>query len=91
MMVKLYVDWSGGVILNEKQAYETASNGEHYRAATSDDSFDDWLSVNYSYVDLFNMKEDEKERLRTEFLREMKETAWQDFLSDGYEEVSVEI
>ena len=52
--------------------------------------FNDWLFEKYDHVDLFNMKEDEKERLRTEFLEEMKETAWQDFL-DRYELASVEI
>ena len=85
MTVKLYVDFSDCVILSEKQAQEIVSN-EYY----SDNNFNDWLFEKYDHVDLFNMKEDEKERLRTEFLEEMKETAWQDFL-DRYELASVEI
>ena len=89
MTVKLYVDFSDCVILSEKQAQEIVSN-EYYSTATSDNNFNDWLFEKYDHVDLFNMKEDEKERLRTEFLEEMKETAWQDFL-DRYELASVEI
>lgn len=89
MTVKLYVDWSDLVILSEKQAQETVTN-EYCSAATSDNNFNDWLFEKYAHVDLFNMKEDEKERLRTKFLEEMKETAWQDFL-DRYEVASVEI
>lgn len=90
MMVKLYVDWDNGTILNEKQAEETAKN-EYYANATSHDSFNEWLSENYSHAELFDMDEDEKKTVRADFMEEMKETAWNDFIADGYEEVSVEI
>ncbi len=90
MMVKLYVDWDNGTILNEKQAQETAEN-EYYSSATSYDSFNKWLSENYGHAELFDMDEDEKKTIRAEFMEEMKETAWNDFIADGYEEVSVEI
>ena len=89
MMIKLYVDFNDFVILSEKQAQEIVNN-EYYSAAISDNNFEDWLFEKYNHVDLFNMEEDEKERLRTKFLEEMKETAWQDFL-DRYELASVEI
>lgn len=90
MMVKLYVDWDNGTILNEKQAEKTVWD-EYYPNATNQDNFNEWLSENYSHVDLFNMSEDEKKVIHSEFREEMEETAWQDFISDGYEEVSVEI
>lgn len=90
MMVKLYVDWYNGTILNEKQAEETAKN-EYYANAISHDSFNEWLSENYNHAELFDMDEDEKKTVRAEFMEEMKETAWNDFIADGYEEVSVEI
>lgn len=90
MMVKLYVDWDNGTILNEKQAEETAKN-EYYASATSYDSFNEWLFENYSHAELFDMDEDEKKDIREEFMERMKEVAWSDFIADGYEEVSVEI
>lgn len=90
MMVKLYVDWSGGVILSEKQAQETVKN-EYYNHAINDYNFNEWLSENYDYIDLFNMGEDEKEKIRATFMEEMKETAWEYFTNDGYEKVFVEI
>ena len=90
MMVKLYVNWENGIILNEKQVQETV-NDEYYNSATSYDSFDQWLSENYSYARVFDMAEDEKKVIRAKFMEEMKETAWQNFIADGYEKVSVEI
>ena len=90
MMVKLYVNWENGIILNEKQVQETVNN-EYYNSATSYDSFDQWLSENYSYARVFDMTEDEKKVIRAKFMEEMKETAWQNFIADGYEKVSVEI
>lgn len=90
MMVKLYVNWENGIILNEKQAQETI-NDEYYNSATSYDSFDQWLSENYSHARVFDMTEDEKKVIRAKFMEEMKETAWQTFIADGYEKVSVEI
>lgn len=90
MMVKLYIDWSGGKILSEKQAQETVEN-EYYNHATNDYNFNEWLSENYDYIDLFNMREDEKEKIRATFMEKMKETAWEYFTDDGYEEVFVEI
>ena len=90
MMVKLYVNWENGIILNEKQVQETV-NDEYYSSAISYDSFDQWLSENYSHARVFDMDEDEKKVIRAKFMEEMKETAWQNFIADGYEEVSVEI
>ena len=90
MLVNLYVNWDEGIILNEKQAQETIEN-EYYSNTTSDDNFNDWLSENYTHLDLFYMSEDEKEAIRTDFMEEMKETTWQNFIDDGYEEVSIEI
>lgn len=90
MMVKLYADWDNGTIINEKRAKENVWD-EYYPNATSQDNFNEWLSENYSHVDLFNMSEDEKKIIQSEFREEMEDTAWQDFLADGYEEVSVEI
>lgn len=90
MMVKLYVNWDSGIILNERQVEETVEN-EYYANATSYDSFSEWLSENYSPASLFDMNKDEKETIRADFMKEMKETAWNDFIADGYEEVSVEI
>lgn len=66
-------------------------NDEYYNSATSYDSFDQWLSENYSHARVFDMDEDEKKAIRAKFMEEMKETAWQNFIADGYEEVSVEI
>lgn len=37
------------------------------------------------------MKEDEKRNIRVQFMAEMEEVAWKDFIKDGYEEVYVEI
>ena len=90
MMVKLYVNWENGIILNEKQVQETV-NDEYYNSATSYDSFDQWLSENYSHARVFDMSENEKKVIRAKFMEEMKETAWQNFIADGYEKVSVEI
>lgn len=90
MMVKLYINWDNNIILNEKQAEETAKN-EYYANATSYDSFNEWLSENYSHAELFDMDEDEKKTVRAKFMEEMKETAYNNFIADGYEEVSVEI
>lgn len=90
MMVKLYVNWENGTILNEKQVQETV-NDEYYNDATSYYSFDQWLSENYSYARVFDMTENEKNVIRAKFMEEMKKTAWQNFITDGYEEVSVEI
>lgn len=90
MLVKLYVNWDNGTILNEKQMQETIEN-EYYPNATSDDNFNDWLSENYTHVGLFYMSEDEKEGIRADFMKEMEDAAWDDFEADGYEEVSVEI
>lgn len=90
MMAKLYVSWGGGVILSEKQAQETVKN-EYYNPAINDYNFNEWLSENYDYIDLFNMGEDEKEKIRATFMEEMKETAWEYFTNDGYEKVFVEI
>lgn len=90
MMVKLYVNWENSTILSEKQAQETAKN-EYYNSATSYNNLNEWLSENYSHAELFNLNENEKKTIRAEFMEEMKETAWNDFIADGYEEVSVEI
>lgn len=91
MMVKLYVNWENAIILNEKQAEETMKN-EYYPSVASRDNFNEWLCENYDYAELFDMNnEDEKKTIRANFMEEMKETAWNDFIADGYEEVSVEI
>lgn len=90
MLVNLYVNWEKGTILNEKQAQETIEN-EYYNDATSDDNFSEWLSENYSPVSLFYMDENDKEGVRTDFMKEAEEIAWDDFAASGYEEVSVEI
>ena len=90
MMVKLYVDWSNNLIFSEKEAQELAKN-VFSKQVTNDEIFDQWLSNHYCYLDLFNMKEDEKRNIRVQFMAEMEEVAWQDFIKDGYEEVSVEI
>lgn len=90
MLVKLYVNWDNGTIFNEEQMQETIEN-EYYPNVISDDNFNDWLFENYSHLDLFYMSEDEKEAIRADFMEEMRETAWQNFIDDGYEEVSMEI
>lgn len=90
MMVKLYVDWSNNLIFSEKEAQELARN-VFSKQVTNDEIFDQWLSNHYCYLDLFNMKEDEKRNIRVQFMAEMEEVAWQDFIKDGYEEVFVEI
>lgn len=90
MLVKLYVNWDNGTIFNEEQMQETIEN-EYYPNATSDDNFNDWLSENYTHVGLFYMSEDEKEAIRADFMEEMRELAWQNFIDNGYEEVSMEI
>lgn len=90
MMVKLYVNWYSKIILNEKQAEETVKN-EYFSSATSCDNFNEYLSENYSCVELFDMGENEKKTICAEFMEKMKETAWNNFIADGYEEVSVKI
>lgn len=90
MIVKPYVNWNKGAILNEKQAQETIEN-EYYSNATNPDNFNKWLSENYSPISLFYMSENEKEGIRADFMKEMEDAAWDDFEADGYEEVSVEI
>ena len=89
MMVKLYVDWSNNLIFSEKEAQELVRN-VFSQQVKEDEIFDQWLSNHYCYLDLFNMKEYEKKNIRVQFMTEMEETVWQDFL-DGYEEVPVEI
>lgn len=89
MMVKLYVDWRNNLIFSEKEAKELVRN-VFSQQVTEDEIFDKWLSNHYCYLDLFNMKEDEKRNIRVQFMAEMEETVWQDFI-DGYEEVPVEI
>ena len=90
MMVTLYVNWGDGIILNEKQAEEFVKS-EYYADATNDESFNEWLSENYSHAELFDAGENEKKAIHAEFVQAMEETMWDDFEADGYEEVSVEI
>lgn len=90
MIVTLYVNWGDGVILNEKQAEEFVKN-EYYADATNNESFNEWLSENYSPAELFDADENEKKTIRAEFAEAMETTMWDDFMADGYEEVSVEI
>ena len=90
MMVKLYVNWYNNTIFNEKQAKEIVRD-EYFPSATSLDSFDEYLSENYSCVELFDMGEDEKKAVHTEFMKAIEKATWENFIADGYEEVSVEI
>lgn len=90
MLVNLYVNWGSGTILNEEQARETVED-KYYLNTISDDSFNDWLSKNYTHLGLFNISENEKEVIHADFMEEMEGIAWEEFAADGYEEVSMEI
>lgn len=90
MIVTLYVNWNDGTILNEKQAEEIAK--KYCADATeSIENFNEWLYENYSHAELFDADENEKKAIYAEFMQAMVETAWNDFLADGYEEVFVKI
>lgn len=93
MKVKLYVNWSDGEILNEKQM-ESKLKGKALEIAKDEDEFDEWLGERYAISDIFNMGEKEKAQVRQKWEEECLEYAQDDLISGcdaEYELVEKEI
>lgn len=91
MTVKLWANWDDERILTEAQMEEEIRTT--YLPETADeDSFNRWLSWEYTQQELFEMEESEKTDVRNEFLDYALDTAWEEAVNEwGWNMVEIEI
>lgn len=103
MKVKLFVDWSRQVIMNQKEGEaEFASylndkiRYEEYRETYLNEIIEDWLKHNltthYSefYKKLFDLSAEERAEIEAKFRESYEENVKEEF-SDDWDEVEIEI
>lgn len=68
MKIKVYVNWDNCTILNEKEFEEIVQRDVNSRE-NDNDALNEFLEDNYLFSDLFYMVEEEKERVKEEWIR----------------------
>lgn len=78
-------------LISEEQ-YEKLVADRKEELVKSEDEFEDYLSDNYSYKEIFDMDEDEKAEVRAEYAVKCADWARDDLEEDwDYEELEVEV
>jgi hypothetical protein len=67
MKIKMYVDWQNEDILTESE-YEAKIKTDALEMSEEDDAFEEFAEERYYYKELFELNEDERERVKEEFL-----------------------
>ena len=96
MKIKVYADWKHEEILSEKDYKEFKERKVNELA---DDYFEDDYEFNeflgdgdYNYADIFEMTDEEKEKVKAEWKAQCKESAEETFADDWvYEEIELEV
>lgn len=93
MTVKLYVNWSESKILTPKQFEKVLDETVKERKA-DEDAFLDYLEQYFTRMELFEMDEEEKERVRQDFHEHCEEAVYREMVGSRhseYEEITVEL
>lgn len=79
MKTYIYVDWCNHVAISERE-YEEMIDKAIERGEFYDDDFEDWLSGNYSCIELFEMDEELQMEVRRQYINILRE----ELMDDGY-------
>ena len=96
MRITVYADWKHEEILSEKDYKEFKERKVNEMA---DDYFEDNYEFNeflgngdYNYADIFKMTDEEKEKVKAEWIAQCKENAEETFADEyDYEEIELEV
>ena len=89
--VQLYVNWKDNEILNEEEFDKKIEEEVDYRIE-DDEIFSKFLAKEFfDYVEVFALKDEEKEEVFERFKIETKEEVISDLLNGDWEEVEVGI
>lgn len=89
MTIKLYVDWRNREILT-KEEYEDEVKVRAEVFISDENDFDIWLEENYSGLEIFNFKEEDKNRVCEEW-RKACESYARENAEEEYEEMEIEV
>lgn len=103
MKIKIYVDWVGNRIMNQKEGEEKLAsqlndnlNYEDYRGTYFNDIIGNWLknhpTVHHSeyYKKLFDLSAEERAEIEAKCRESYKEQVEEDFFDD-WEEIEIEV
>jgi hypothetical protein len=103
MKVKLFVDWNGALIMNQKEGEEKLASllknkedYEYYRSDYLNDIIEDWLkkhpTVHYSefYKKLFDLSAEERAEIEAKCRESYEEYIKDDFFND-WDEVEIDV
>jgi hypothetical protein len=79
--VKILVDWSNSEVIS-KEEFETRQAKELEWWAKDEDSWNDWLANKYYLREVFNMTEEEKKKVRAEYLDDAENRVLEEIMEE---------
>ena len=72
MKVTVYVNWNEHKVFSEDE-YKKELNRRIEKFCADDANFEDWLDANYTALELYNLENDQKEKIRKAFLEDARD------------------
>ena len=89
--VKVYVNFYDREVLTEKEFKRKLDRERRHLMNEDDDFFDEWLSNNFTHVELWNLTPPQRLRLLDDFNQECIKQAKEKLFDDEWEEVEIEV
>lgn len=89
MKVKVYVNWYSREVINEKEFKKKVEEStEDYKG--DEYFFAEWLDAHYSAVEIWNLNEEQRKEVRSNFLIECEKLGLKDICNE-WEEDEIEV